>query len=87
MDETGRKRAATVPPTKPALQTPEKTPKAAARLVSGTLSACAGGRIQGDKLAPVCQMVTDRRRQLGGGEAETRAKEKRGSRVCSVVCR
>jgi len=39
VDEAGRKRAATVLATKPALQTPEKTLKAAARRVSGTLSA------------------------------------------------
>uniref|UniRef100_A0A0A9G0I5 Uncharacterized protein n=1 Tax=Arundo donax TaxID=35708 RepID=A0A0A9G0I5_ARUDO len=37
--ETGRKRAAMVPKTKPAVQTPENTPKAAALRVSGTLSA------------------------------------------------
>ena len=40
VDETGRKRAATVLATKPAVQTPENTPKAAARRASGTLSAC-----------------------------------------------
>jgi len=39
VDETGRKRAATVLATKPAVQTPENTPKAAARRASGTLSA------------------------------------------------
>lgn len=41
VEEVERKRATTVPETKPVAETPESTPNADARLRSPTLSACA----------------------------------------------